>query len=97
MHAFLAFLHDGTGRTIGQAAIQYLLADPLITSVLPNIYDEEQLQEFAEASDTPPLTKDEIARVDALYNSNYGLDRVNVAARAEAAVGATGGRPGAGG
>jgi aryl-alcohol dehydrogenase-like predicted oxidoreductase len=81
----LTFLHEGTGRTIGQAAIQYLLSEPLITSVLPNIYDEEQLREFAEASDTPPLTEDEVERVDQLYDTNYGLPKVQVAAEAVAA------------
>ena len=81
----LRFLYEGTGRTIGQAAIQYLLAQPLITSVLPNIYNEEQLREFAEASDTPPLADDEIKRVDDLYDSNYGLPMMQVAAEAVAA------------
>jgi aryl-alcohol dehydrogenase-like predicted oxidoreductase len=81
----LRFLHEGTGRTIGQAAIQYLLAQPLITSVLPNIYNEEQLREFAEASDTPPLTEDDIRRVDELYDTNYGLSKVQAVAEAAAA------------
>jgi aryl-alcohol dehydrogenase-like predicted oxidoreductase len=81
----LSFLHEGTGRTIGQAAIQYLLAEPMITSVLPNIYDEAQLREFAEASDTPPLTSEEISRVDGLYDTNYGLPKAQAAAEAVAA------------
>jgi aryl-alcohol dehydrogenase-like predicted oxidoreductase len=69
----LTFLHEDTGRTIGQAAIQYLLSIPSMTSVLPNIYDEAQLREFAEAPETPALTADEIARVDQLFDTNYGL------------------------
>ena len=81
----LRFLHEGTGRTIGQSAIQYLLAEPQITSVLPNIYNEEQLQEFVEAPDMPPLTEDEIRRVNELYDTNYGLPKVRVAAQAVAA------------
>ena len=51
-------------RTLGQAAIQWLLAEPRVMSVLPNIYDRDQLVEFAGASDAPPLTADEIARVE---------------------------------
>ena len=43
----LGFLHEGTGRTIGQAAIQYVLEPPSVVSVLPNIYNAEQLEEFA--------------------------------------------------
>jgi aryl-alcohol dehydrogenase-like predicted oxidoreductase len=81
----LRFLDEGTGRTIGQAAIQYLLAHPRIVSVLPNIYDSEQLQEFAEAPDTLPLSAEDVARVDALYDDNFGLPWTQGAAEAVAA------------
>jgi aryl-alcohol dehydrogenase-like predicted oxidoreductase len=69
----LRFL-ERPGRTLGQAAIQWLLAEPRVMSVLPNIYDREQLAEFAGAPDAPPLTKDEIDRINALYASNFGLE-----------------------
>lgn len=67
----LGFLTGKTGRTIGQAAIQFILAAPAIGSVLPNIYNERQLTEFA--TDTPPLTTDELASVARLYAGNFGL------------------------
>ena len=78
----LRFLHDpstglragGTGRTIGQAALQWLLATPDIASTLPNIYDAEQLEEFAAASDTPPLSDDELARIAGLYEHGFHLE-----------------------
>ena len=57
----LRFL-ERRGRTLGQAAIQWLLAEPRVMTVLPNIYDREQLGEFAAAPDTPPLGVDELAR-----------------------------------
>lgn len=60
-------------RTLGQAAIAWLLAEPRVMSVLPNIYDREQLAEFAAASEVPALTADELARVDALYRTNFGI------------------------
>ncbi len=69
----LTFLTEGTGRTIGQAAIQFILASPAAASVLPNIYDAEQLREFAEAPDTPPLTQEELDRIATLYEDNFGL------------------------
>jgi aryl-alcohol dehydrogenase-like predicted oxidoreductase len=69
----LAFLTEGTGRTIGQAAIQWLLASPEIASVLPNIYDADQLAEFVVASETPPLTADELTRIADLYGHNFDL------------------------
>lgn len=61
-------------RTLGQAAIQWLLAEPRVMSVLPNIYDRDQLVEFAAASDAPPLSADEIKRVNELYAHNFGLE-----------------------
>ncbi len=61
-------------RTLGQAAIQWLLAEPRVMSVLPNIYNREQLREFAKAPDTPVLTADELAQVAALYAKNFGIE-----------------------
>ncbi|MEO6913845.1 MAG: aldo/keto reductase [Candidatus Baltobacteraceae bacterium] len=60
-------------RTLGQAAIQWLLHEPRVMTVLPNIYNREQLVEFADAPQTPSLTPDELQRVDALYKTNFGL------------------------
>jgi hypothetical protein len=41
---------------------------------LPNIYNEEQLIEFAEASDRNPITKEELDHVAELYAKNYGVE-----------------------
>jgi aryl-alcohol dehydrogenase-like predicted oxidoreductase len=69
----LSFLTDGIGRTIGQAAIQFVLSSPAVASVLPNIYDAEQLSEFVTGADTPQLTEDELGRIAELYERNFGL------------------------
>lgn len=61
-------------RTLGQAAIQWLLDEPRVMSVLPNIYNHEQLVEFASAPQAPQLTADERARIDALYAENFGIE-----------------------
>jgi aryl-alcohol dehydrogenase-like predicted oxidoreductase len=61
-------------RTLGQAAIQWLLAEPVMTTVLPNIYNREQLHEFAGAPDTPPLTADEVEAVAELYGNGFYLE-----------------------
>jgi aryl-alcohol dehydrogenase-like predicted oxidoreductase len=60
-------------RTLGQAAIQWLLAEPKVMSVLPNIYDREQLAEFARAPETPRLSAEELARVAELAKTNFGV------------------------
>ena len=62
----LRFL-ERPGRTLGQASIQWLLAEPRVMTVLPNIYDREQLVEFAAAPDAPALEPAELARIDELY------------------------------
>ncbi len=69
-------------RTLGQAALQYILAEPTITSILPNIYDAAQLAEFAAAPATPKLTADEIAQVKALVANNFGIEPQVAATRA---------------
>lgn len=70
----LRFL-ENADRTLGQAAIQWLLADERTMSVLPNIYNREQLLEFATAPDTARLTADELARIKELYDGNFGLPK----------------------
>lgn len=69
----IAFLTKDTGRTLGQATIKFILTEPSICSVLPNIYNERQLREFAAASDTPDLTATELAKLAELHARNYGL------------------------
>ena len=61
-------------RTLGQAAIQWLLADPRVMTVLPNIYNRDQLREFAAAPETPVLTADELHRIARLYADNFGIE-----------------------
>jgi aryl-alcohol dehydrogenase-like predicted oxidoreductase len=71
----LAFLTESGERTLGQAALKFVLATPQIASTLPNIYDEEQLEEFAAAPDIPDLTPEELSRVEELYENNFGLEK----------------------
>ncbi|MEW6636862.1 MAG: aldo/keto reductase [Actinomycetota bacterium] len=69
----LDFLTDSGERTLGQAALKFILASPEVVSTLPNIYDEDQLEEFAAAPDTPDLTGEELTRIAELYESDFGL------------------------
>jgi aryl-alcohol dehydrogenase-like predicted oxidoreductase len=69
----LRFL-ENADRTLGQAALQWLLADDRVASTLPNIYNEEQLREFAAAPECPPLTPDDMARIAELYEENFGVE-----------------------
>ena len=67
----LRFLTDGQARTIGQVALQFILAEPSVATALPNLYDDEQLVEFASASGTPELTQAELARIAELYARDF--------------------------
>jgi len=63
-----------TDMSLGQAALKWVLADPTVLSALPNVYGDEQLAEFALASDKPDLTPAQLARVTALSRVNFGVD-----------------------
>lgn len=65
---------ENPDRTLGQAALLWLLADTRIASCLPNIYNEEQLVEFAKAGSLPALKEDELARLRELGRENFGVD-----------------------
>jgi aryl-alcohol dehydrogenase-like predicted oxidoreductase len=54
--------------------LQWLLADDRVASTLPNIYNEEQLVEFAKAPETAQLTSDEMAKIEELYSGNFGIE-----------------------
>jgi aryl-alcohol dehydrogenase-like predicted oxidoreductase len=63
-----------TDMTLGQAAIKWLLAEPLVMSALPNIYDAAQLAEFAAASDLPDLSSTQLQRIAELARTNFGVE-----------------------
>lgn len=69
----LGFLTGDGQRTLGQAALLWLLSHPQMTTTLPNIYDADQLREFAAVGDLEPLSESDVARVDELYDANFGL------------------------
>jgi aryl-alcohol dehydrogenase-like predicted oxidoreductase len=63
-----------TQMTLGQASLKWLLAEPRVVTTLPNIYDMEQLREFAEASGRTDLSTAEMKRVAELGKHNFGVD-----------------------
>ncbi len=67
-------LCERRGVTIGQLALLWLYAHPSILSSLPNIYGEEQIEEFAAASEHPPLTDGEMEEIHAMYVRNFDVE-----------------------
>jgi aryl-alcohol dehydrogenase-like predicted oxidoreductase len=70
----LQFLTENRGQTLGQAALKFVLAEKSVVSTLPNIYDVEQLKEFAAAPDLPDLTDDDLNRIAQLTKTNFGVE-----------------------
>ena len=70
----LDFLTEGRAGTLGQQALKFILAEPSVTSILPNIYEADQLHEFAAAPDLPDLSADDLTRLRELYAENFGIE-----------------------
>jgi aryl-alcohol dehydrogenase-like predicted oxidoreductase len=75
--------HLTHNRSIARLALQFILHNACVASVLPNIYDAAGLADFCGYDASPPLTDAEYAEVQALYERNFDLE--------PAAAGDTGG------
>lgn len=65
------FLISGKSATVGQIAIKFCLAPPIMASCLPTITNEVQLDEYATAPDIDELPNEELARIAKLYADNF--------------------------
>jgi aryl-alcohol dehydrogenase-like predicted oxidoreductase len=64
------------GQTLVQAAIRFALQTPHVGMVLVGFSALDQLEEAAGASTGATLTEGDLARIDALYQSDFGLKAV---------------------
>ena len=71
----LRFLERDGERTMGQAAIQWLLAHDAVGTVTPTFRTAADIEEWATASETPPLSAEEYERVADLYEQDFGIER----------------------
>jgi aryl-alcohol dehydrogenase-like predicted oxidoreductase len=67
-----AFL-DRPGRSLAQAATAFVLMLESVTTVLGGYSDISQLEEIARVPELPPLTRDELVAIDAVYARNFDL------------------------
>ncbi|MCI0898481.1 MAG: aldo/keto reductase, partial [Chloroflexi bacterium] len=67
------FLVQEDTRTMAQSAIQFVLKQPAIISVLPNFTKLSELTEYTGALDTPELTDDEQAKMDELWDHDFDI------------------------
>ena len=71
----LSFLTESLSSTIGQIAIKFALSGPGVASVLPNITNPTQLEEFAAASETEDIPDELVKRAHELHDDGFGLAR----------------------
>ena len=69
----LQALRASRGVTMSQLALLWLYAHPSMLSALPNIYNDEQLDEFLGASGHAPLNDAEMEQVHELYVRNFDI------------------------
>jgi len=65
--------HLTAKRSLGQLALQFILWQECVASVLPNIYDAAGLDDFCAYDKAPELTDGEYAEIQALYERNFDL------------------------
>lgn len=67
------FLVQEGERSMSQAAINFVLAQPTIVSVLPNITSLDDLNEFTQALDAPGLTQQDQDYILELWHHGFDL------------------------
>ena len=60
------------GKSLAQLALQFTLAHPAVTSVIPGAKTVRQLEENVEAGLLPPLTEEELALIDEIVPPGGG-------------------------
>ena len=58
---------------MAQVSLKFVLTPQIIASVLVTATQKDQLEEFCAVTEMPELPKAELARVDELYEDNFGL------------------------
>ncbi|MCT9094441.1 aldo/keto reductase [Haloarchaeobius sp. HME9146] len=69
------FLERDGERTMSQASLQWLLYHDSVATITPTFRTREDIDEWAAASDVPPLSDEEFERVQDLYADGFGVDR----------------------
>jgi aryl-alcohol dehydrogenase-like predicted oxidoreductase len=67
------FLVQEDTRTMAQSAIQFVLKQKAIVSVLPNFTNLSELKEYTSALDTPEITDEEQSKLDELWEHDFDL------------------------
>jgi len=71
--ARVRFLVQEDTRTMAQSAIQFVLKQPSIISVLPNFTTLSELKEYTSALETPEISDEEQAKLDELWEHGFDV------------------------
>ena len=74
--AQLDFLTDNLDAKVGQIAIKFALSGPQVATVLPNITNIPQLEEFAAAPETEEIPQEFLDRTLELFQEDFYLEPV---------------------
>lgn len=66
---------EGKGRTYVQLALQFCLAQPAISVVIPGMMKENEVEEDVASAALPPLTPEELEQIRAIYAANTFYDK----------------------
>jgi aryl-alcohol dehydrogenase-like predicted oxidoreductase len=72
--AHLDFLTENMDSTIGQIAIKFALSGPMVATVLPNLTNIPQLEEFAATPETEDIPQEFLDRITELYEENFYIE-----------------------
>jgi len=70
----LRFLVIEGERTMTQAALKFVLAQPGMACVVPTVTSLAELEEFAGTTQAPDLTAEELAQVQELYERDFDVE-----------------------
>jgi len=71
--ARVRFLVQEDTRTMAQSAIQFVLKQPSIISVLPNFTNLSELKEYTSALETPDISDEEQTKLDELWDHGFDI------------------------
>ena len=71
--ARVRFLVQEDTRTMAQSAIQFVLKQPSIISVLPNFTSLSELKEYTSALETPEISDEEQTKLDELWEHGFDV------------------------
>jgi L-glyceraldehyde 3-phosphate reductase len=60
------------GRSLAQATTQFILRHPGVTTALGGFTSAEQVEDRCAALTAPPLTDEELAKIELIWRSNFG-------------------------